>query len=254
MPDDSVFEDCTTGTFYGFTDDKNNEFHPGDTFTIQWGAYDDYTPLNITLARLGGSLVNDIVEFGIFSDSSSLYRSYSPSPNCTLEQYNWTIPANFDTTNPTFNLALMNATQERGTDGNALSGFLAWSPIFYIRDKASATSTGTVSTSAIPTSSVSHTLSPTAITGSSDSPDDLSTGAKAGIGVGVSITGLLVLGLLAFVLRRRFIRRQPASSQATTVIPIEEEPLGKPELSAYLVHEMDAGAPHARLPELDSER
>lgn len=61
MPDDSVFEDCTTGTFYGFTNDKNNEFHPGDTFTIQWGAYDDYTPLNITLARLGGSLVSDIV-------------------------------------------------------------------------------------------------------------------------------------------------------------------------------------------------
>lgn len=149
----------------------------------------------------------------------------------------------------------MNATQARGTDGNALSGFLAWSPIFYVRDKASATSsTGTVSTSVIPTSSVSHTLSPTAITGSSDSSDDLSTGAKAGIGVGVSIAGLLVLGLLAFVLRRRFIRQQPASSQAATVIPIEEEPLGKPELSAYLVHEMDAGAPHARLPELDSER
>jgi hypothetical protein len=58
---DDTFENCTAGTFYGFTNKENNEFHPGDTFQLQWGAYDEHTPLNISLARLGGSLVSDIL-------------------------------------------------------------------------------------------------------------------------------------------------------------------------------------------------
>jgi hypothetical protein len=56
------FEDCVSGTFYGFTDSQNNEFHPSDTFDLQWGAINGgKTPLNISLARVGGTLIDQIV-------------------------------------------------------------------------------------------------------------------------------------------------------------------------------------------------
>lgn len=55
------FENCVSGTFYGFTNSQNNEFHPGDTFNLQWGAIDGgKTALNISLARVGGTLIDQI--------------------------------------------------------------------------------------------------------------------------------------------------------------------------------------------------
>lgn len=51
------FEDCVGGTFYGL----DTEYHPGDTINFQWGAISgQYNPLNITLSRYGGDLVDQI--------------------------------------------------------------------------------------------------------------------------------------------------------------------------------------------------
>lgn len=30
------YENCEPGTFYGFSDNENNEYHPGDIFHLQW--------------------------------------------------------------------------------------------------------------------------------------------------------------------------------------------------------------------------
>ena len=56
------YRDCEPGTFYGFSDTENNEFSPGDIFNLQWGAYNNGTlPLNISLGRVGGELLGQIV-------------------------------------------------------------------------------------------------------------------------------------------------------------------------------------------------
>lgn len=56
------YTDCVDGTFYGFTDTENNEFYPGQSLNLQWGAIDNGTlPLNISLGRVGGALVDQIV-------------------------------------------------------------------------------------------------------------------------------------------------------------------------------------------------
>lgn len=56
------YENCVAGTFYGFTNSKNNNFYPGHTFDLQWGAIDHgKTSLNISLARKGGALLDQIV-------------------------------------------------------------------------------------------------------------------------------------------------------------------------------------------------
>lgn len=57
------YENCEPGTFYGFSDNENNEYHPGDIFHLKWGTIGDpeYTPLNISFGRPGGSLIDEIV-------------------------------------------------------------------------------------------------------------------------------------------------------------------------------------------------
>jgi hypothetical protein len=56
------FSNCEQGTFYGWDNDSNNTFHPGDTVLLQWGALDNESiPLNISLSRSGGTLVSDIL-------------------------------------------------------------------------------------------------------------------------------------------------------------------------------------------------
>lgn len=61
------FKNCEAGTFYGWEEDKNDTFQPGDTVLLQWGAFDDEsTPLNISLTRPGGALVGDIL--GAYKD------------------------------------------------------------------------------------------------------------------------------------------------------------------------------------------
>lgn len=57
------YEDCIPGTFYGFTETENNTFQPGDSFPLRWGAVDTsiYNPLNISLAKPGGEIVDEIV-------------------------------------------------------------------------------------------------------------------------------------------------------------------------------------------------
>lgn len=56
------YTNCEAGKFYGFSDDENNQFSPGDIFNLQWGAVEDGTrPLNVSLAREGGQVLEQIV-------------------------------------------------------------------------------------------------------------------------------------------------------------------------------------------------
>ncbi|KAJ5712617.1 hypothetical protein N7493_009085 [Penicillium malachiteum] len=133
------YTNCTDGTFYGFTDTQNNEFYPGESWTLQWGAIlNGSLPLNISLGRIGGALVDPIVTDATFSKDSSLYQLiYNETANCTLEQYTWAIPSDFNTSNPEYQIGLFDGGAIRGDDNN---GWRAWSPIFYVRDKSDAIS------------------------------------------------------------------------------------------------------------------
>lgn len=79
------FENCVSGTFYGFTNSQNNEFHPGDVFNLQWGAIDGgKTALNISLGRVGGTLIDRIagalaLDHILFSSCSMLSNIQRPS-------------------------------------------------------------------------------------------------------------------------------------------------------------------------------
>ncbi|KAF5857582.1 hypothetical protein ETB97_005540 [Aspergillus alliaceus] len=67
------YEDCVARTFYGFTGTENNEFHPGYTFNLKWGAIDNgKIPLNISLGQAGGTLIDPIVSKLTTSSSTSI--------------------------------------------------------------------------------------------------------------------------------------------------------------------------------------
>lgn len=52
------YTDCVPGTFYGL---ENKEVNPGDILQLRWGAIDNGdTPLNISLGRAGGILIDEI--------------------------------------------------------------------------------------------------------------------------------------------------------------------------------------------------
>lgn len=55
------YTNCEPGTFYGFNDKSNNEFWPGESINLQWGAIDNGTQsLNVSLFRPGGTLLDQI--------------------------------------------------------------------------------------------------------------------------------------------------------------------------------------------------
>ncbi|GFF89618.1 hypothetical protein IFM61392_09744 [Aspergillus lentulus] len=207
---------------------QNNTFYPGDTFDLQWGAIDNgKTSLNISLARQGGALLSQIAVGAVFNTSSNLYRLVTnKTANCTLEQYTWTIPTDFDTTDPQYQFGLFDASAKLGTAGNNLYGWLAWSPFFYVRDKTSSTNalltgTGTAATSTA-SASVPAMSTPThEKTGSSNSKT-----LGIGVGVGVGGTAVILLVLLAvFCTRRRRRKYIPAQGRPnpaeTSGMPVE---------------------------------
>ncbi|KAJ5219723.1 hypothetical protein N7468_008927 [Penicillium chermesinum] len=128
------YENCTRGTFYGFSDNANNEFWPGETVNLQWGAVDNGDRrLNLSLGRVGARAT--------FTTDSNLYQLVSnTTANCTLEQYTWAIPSDFNTTNPEYQIGLFDGEANLGDNGIPLNGFISWTPAFYVRPKAEATS------------------------------------------------------------------------------------------------------------------
>ncbi|KAE8152683.1 hypothetical protein BDV25DRAFT_150588 [Aspergillus avenaceus] len=216
------YENCKAGTFYGFTGSENNEFHPGDTFHLQWGAIKDGDlPLNISLGRAGGTLIDEIVSHAQFTTGGSLYKLVvNKTANCSLEQYSWAIPPDFNTTNPQYQIGLFDGTVRLGTADVPLFGWINWSPYFYVRDKSSSLSTSTTaaSTSTIPSTATSDTA-PTSSASSSSSTDSDSTSPRnLGIGIGVGVGGFALLLLLAFyLLRRRKKARQAAAMREPAV-------------------------------------
>ncbi|KAK2766903.1 hypothetical protein FQN54_006218 [Arachnomyces sp. PD_36] len=243
-------EDCVPGEFYGFpdTEDEEDYLHPGETFQLQWGAYEDGAALNVTLVRGGGAFVAPIAEGAVFSTSSSLYRLYSPSDGCTLQQYNWTIPSDLDTSNPRYQLGLFNADTERGADGVELAGFLSWSPYFYLGPEPEptsapttliATDNGRPTETSAPANSITSSPSPSPPPSSSSG---LSTGATAGIAAGAGVVGLALLIFLFWFFRRR----RSAAKAAPPYVASQDEkrPISTqkaPVPRQTVIHEMDAG-------------
>ncbi|KAJ5083487.1 hypothetical protein N7456_012914 [Penicillium angulare] len=210
------YTDCVEGTFYGFTDTENNEFYPGQSLNLQWGLIQNGTmPLNISLGRVGGALVDNIVSDATFSETSSLYQIVAnTTANCTLEQYSWAIPTDFNTSNPEYQIGLFDGGAIRGDNNN---GWRAWSPVFYVRDKTSAvsasrtaTTTGLLTATAETSPSNTATSSSSASTSSSSSNHNTgssnSTAIGVGVGVGVGCAALIALGAFWFIWRRRKAR------------------------------------------------
>ncbi|PYI22564.1 hypothetical protein BO86DRAFT_162708 [Aspergillus japonicus CBS 114.51] len=226
------YTDCVPGTFYGL---ENKEVNPGDILQLRWGAIDNGdTPLNISLGRAGGTLIDEITVGAKFTTTSSLYQLVvNETANCTLEQYTWAIPSDFNTTNPQYQIGLFNATAKLGTYGIDLYGWISWSDYFYVREKGTATTTATTSsTTATSTGSAQSTGVATSITSSSASSHSSSSSSSSvgiGVGVGVGVGAAAVIGALAFFFLRRRKKRQraPVPTQETSEVagsPLYELP------------------------------
>ncbi|KAJ5714748.1 uncharacterized protein N7483_011929 [Penicillium malachiteum] len=239
------YTNCTDGTFYGFTDTENNEFYPGESWTLQWGAIlNGSLPLNISLGRIGGGLVDPIVTDATFSKDSSLYQLiYNATANCTLEQYTWAIPSDFNTSNPQYQIGLFDGGAIRGDDDN---GWRAWSPLFYVRDKsdaisasqtasatglvtgtgqASATATATATATSATTNTSPSSTSSTSSTSNHKSSNPTAIGVGVGVGVGVGAAAL-IMAFIAFWYWRRRQRRGVALASD------DPHPIGSTELQA----------------------
>ncbi|GLA38974.1 hypothetical protein AnigIFM63309_006300 [Aspergillus niger] len=92
-------------------------------------------PLNITLGRAGGYIVDPIIGVWLgfrkpdklgaqFTETSALYQLVvDETANYTLEEYSWAIPKEFNnTTNPEYQIGLFNPSVLHGADGNDLFG------------------------------------------------------------------------------------------------------------------------------------
>ncbi|KAH8695559.1 hypothetical protein BGW36DRAFT_204425 [Talaromyces proteolyticus] len=165
-----------------------------------------------------------------------IYRTVDFQSNCTLDQYNWTIPSTFNTTDPQYQFGIFNASTKRGTDGIPLFGFMSWSPPFYVYNKTTSAATsplspaftqsamGDVGTTTSSVTSTSLTSTQALPASSIPASDSLSTGAKTGIGVGVTIgvIALAVPALLFFFRRRNTTSKKilaPASAPVPAPIP-----------------------------------
>ncbi|OJJ51824.1 hypothetical protein ASPZODRAFT_138881 [Penicilliopsis zonata CBS 506.65] len=177
--------------------------------------------------------------------SLSLYRLVvNETANCTLELYSWAIPADFNTTDPQYQIGLFNASVLRGADGIALFGWQAWSPYFYVRDAtttaatATATATATTASTALLTgtgetaTSTSPSTSAPTFTSASLSTSAMSNTTKIGIGVGVGVgAAAIVIGLVWFLLRRR---RTALKDGLVPPTEPSEPPPPPSELPAYM--------------------
>lgn len=157
---------------------------------------------------------NSCLADATFSETSSLYQIVTNSTaNCTLEQYSWAIPSNFNTSNPEYQIGLFDGRAIRGDNDN---GWRAWSPLFYVRDKtstvsasrtASATGLLTATAETSPTNSATSSSSSSSLSSSSPSNhgkgSSHSTAIGVGVGVGVGCAALIALGAFWFIWRRR---------------------------------------------------
>ncbi|RAL16093.1 uncharacterized protein BO97DRAFT_182797 [Aspergillus homomorphus CBS 101889] len=224
------YTDCVPGTFYGL---KNKEVNPGDVLQLRWGAIDNGdTPLNISLGRRGGTLIDEITVGAKFTTTSSLYQLIvNDTANCTLEQYTWAIPSGFNTTNPQYQIGLFNATAKLGTYGIDLYGWISWSDYFYVREKGAATTTTTTSSttstgSTLTTSTATDGSSVTTSPASSHSSSSSSNSVGIGVGVGVGVGAAAILGALAFfLLRRRSKKKQRVVAPAQETSEVAGSPL-----------------------------
>ncbi|PYH40369.1 uncharacterized protein BP01DRAFT_222043 [Aspergillus saccharolyticus JOP 1030-1] len=216
------YTDCVPGTFYGLA---NTEVNPGDTLQLRWGAIDNGdTPLNISLGRAGGTLIDEITVGAQFTTRSSLYQLViNDTANCTMEQYTWAIPSDFNTTNPQYQIGLFNATAKLGTYGVDLYGWISWSDYFYVREKGAATTTTTTTSSTTATSTGSTQTTSTA---SSHGGGSNSNSVGIGVGVGVGVGAAAVIGVLGFFfLRRRRKTRQKAPTPTQETSEVAGSPL-----------------------------
>lgn len=214
-----TFTNCTSGTWYAFN--KTN-LNIGDTVQVQFGAFDETTNLNIYLTRPGGTLVQSIVckskeNFviiprnkcshcilvnAVFNQNSDIYRLYNSSSTCELDQLNLTIPSDAGVaTNDvqTFQFGVFNSSVQLGSNGIPLAGFLTWSPDFKVWNNVTTTTSAVPTTSA--TSGATTTTGAAASTTTTSASDNnssggLSSGAKAGIGIGVALGGILLAALI----------------------------------------------------------
>ncbi|KAJ6153722.1 hypothetical protein N7470_006681 [Penicillium chermesinum] len=201
------YENCTRGTFYGFSDNANNEFWPGETVNLQWGAVDNGDRrLNLSLAGWEVKYrMKSSVPRATFTTDSNLYQLVSnTTANCTLEQYTWAIPSDFNTTNPEYQIGLFDGEANLGDNGIPLNGFISWTPAFYVRPKAEATS-------ALKTASATGL-----VTGTGTALHQPPHGNKRinpfkhawphlgiGLGVGLGCAALIALAAFVFFWRRR---------------------------------------------------
>ncbi|EEA25336.1 hypothetical protein TMatcc_006439 [Talaromyces marneffei ATCC 18224] len=192
--------DCSAGTWYSF---NNTNLNIGQTVQVQFGAFDEgKTALNIYLTRPGGSLVQSLVLNAGFNRNSNVYRLYNSSSTCELEQLNLTIPNDAGVaTNDvqTFQFGIFNASVPLSQNGIALSGFLAWSPDFQVWNNVTTTTSAAPTTSTTSITSTTATAAPSATTtpaSNNNSSGGLSSGAKAGIGIGAALGGVLLAVLI----------------------------------------------------------
>lgn len=178
-----------------------------------------------------------------FSTTSSLYQIVSnTTANCTLEQYTWAIPSDFDVSNPKYQIGLFDGGAIRGDNNN---GWRSWSPAFYVREKNSAISasmtatttgllTATAQTSATvtatPTTTSSSSATATTSSSNHNSSGSSSTAVGVGVGVGVGCAALIAAGAFWFIWRRRRGKRgtrldedgRPGESVELPVKPVQE--------------------------------
>uniref|UniRef100_A0A093UW74 Paired immunoglobulin-like type 2 receptor alpha n=1 Tax=Talaromyces marneffei PM1 TaxID=1077442 RepID=A0A093UW74_TALMA len=156
--------DCSAGTWYSF---NNTNLNIGQTVQVQFGAFDEgKTALNIYLTRPGGSLVQSLV------------------PTNDVQ---------------TFQFGIFNASVPLSQNGIALSGFLAWSPDFQVWNNVTTTTSAAPTTSTTSITSTTATAAPSATTtpaSNNNSSGGLSSGAKAGIGIGAALGGVLLAVLI----------------------------------------------------------
>ncbi|RMJ27668.1 hypothetical protein PHISP_01453 [Aspergillus sp. HF37] len=173
-----------------------------------------------------------------FSATDNIFRLVvNESANCTLEQYSWAIPPGFDTSNPKYQIGLFDATVDAGAFGNPLSGWIVWSPLFYVRKLMSDTTTATAATSSTLTTTPltetgtgqpAPTPTPTATSSSSSSEGGSgasdATNVQIGVGVGVGVGGFLLVLLFGWFLLRRWKRARQSQPGITPPPPISTAP------------------------------
>ncbi|CAI7613917.1 unnamed protein product [Penicillium palitans] len=186
----------------GNNEDFVTTYYIGSTLTIDWSGWDS----SILNRDMNGTSKADLwvnawnTDFSTWSkkiSTSTIDVSYSGT-------FVWKVAIDEDALSDTNEYGF---TFKPTGESFAPSNPRLYSPGFYVKSNET-TSTSTSATSFIPMSSTTPTSTPTSEAALSDM-GGLSTGAKVGTGVGVSVAGLVVLSALGFVLFQRRLRSSP---------------------------------------------